>query len=76
MTQSSANSLVLAMTQSGKSLMNSRNRRGPRTVPCGTPLTTGALSETAPSTMLASVRQEGLNPLVGLTLYTIMVDLG
>ena len=48
MTQSSANSLVLAMTQSGKSLMNSRNKRGPRTVPCGRPLTTGTLSETAP----------------------------
>ena len=51
MTRSSANSLALAITQSGKSLINSRNKRGPRTVPCGTPLTTGALSETAPSTM-------------------------
>ena len=51
MTQSSANSLVLAMTQSGKSLINSRNKRGPKMVPCGTLLTTGALSETAPLTM-------------------------
>ena len=51
MTNSSANSLVLAMTQSGKSLIYSKNKRGPRTVPCGTPLTTGALSETALLTM-------------------------
>ena len=51
MTKSSANSLVLAMAQTGKSLINIRNRRGPRTVPCGTPLTTGALSGTAPLKM-------------------------
>ena len=51
MTQSSANSLVLAMTQSGKSLMSSEIKRGPWTVSCGTPLTNGTFSETAQSTM-------------------------
>ena len=51
MTQLCANSPVLAMTQSGKSLMNSRNKREIRTVHCSPALTTGALSETAPSTM-------------------------
>ena len=30
--------------------MNRRNYSGPKTVPCGTPLMTGILSEVAPST--------------------------
>ena len=45
MIQSSANSLVLDSTQAGKSLMNSRKSNGPNTVPCGTPLMTGTLSD-------------------------------
>ena len=49
MIQSSANSLVLDSTQAGKSLMNSRKSNGPNTVPCGTPLMTGTLSDVAPS---------------------------
>ena len=35
--QSSANILVVEDTAAGKSLMNTRNNRGPSTVPCGTP---------------------------------------
>ena len=48
---SSAKRPVLDVTHSGKSLMNIQNKRGPKRVPCGTPLTTGALSEVSPSTM-------------------------
>ena len=48
---SSANSLVEepAEMDSGRSLIYSRKRRGPRTVPCGTPEETGTESEEAPS---------------------------
>ena len=35
---------------SGRSLINSRKSRGPSTEPCGTPLTTGTLSDYNPST--------------------------
>ena len=45
--QSSANSLVLDVTQSGRSLMNNKKRRGPSTVPWGTPLTMGTFSDDA-----------------------------
>ena len=51
MMQSSTNNLVLALTQSGRYVMNNKKRSGPSTVPWGTPLTTGALSDTEPSTM-------------------------
>ena len=50
MIQSLANSLVLDSTQTGKSLLNSRKSNGPNTVPCGTPLMTGTLSDVDPST--------------------------
>ena len=50
MIQSSAKSLVLEVTVPGRSLMNIRKSKGPRTVPCHTPLTTCTLSEVAPST--------------------------
>ena len=48
---SSANSLVEepAEMDSGRSLIYSKKRRGPRTVPCGTPEETGTESEEAPS---------------------------
>ena len=48
--QSSANSLVLDWTQSGRSFMKRRNNNGPKTVPWGTLLITVTLSEVAPST--------------------------
>ena len=48
--QSSAKSRVLDWMQSGRSLINSRNNNGPRTVPWGTPLMTDMLSDVAPST--------------------------
>ena len=54
--QSSANRRVLDWTQSGKSFINNRNSSGPRTVPCGTLLMTGMLSEVAPSTKTCWVR--------------------
>jgi hypothetical protein len=46
---SSANSLVVDVTDSGKSLMYRRNRSGPRTVPWGTPDVTGDLPDFIPS---------------------------
>ena len=48
--RSSAKSRVLDWTQSGRSLINSRNNNGPRTVPWGTPLMTDMLSDVAHST--------------------------
>ena len=65
--QSSANSLVLDVTQSGRSLMNNRKKRGPSTVLWGTPLMTGAFSDVAPSTMTCCVwpgRNDMINPCV------------
>ena len=35
---------MLDWTQPGRSLMNSKNSNGPKTVPCGTPLMTGMFS--------------------------------
>ena len=49
--QSSANKRVLEMILSGRSLINSRNSKGPGTEPSGIPLTTGTLSEKHPSTV-------------------------
>ena len=47
--QSSANSLIVLLhIWSGKSLMYTRNNRGPRTVPCGTPEDTGIEEEQTP----------------------------
>ena len=51
MMQSTANKFGLILTQSGRSFMNSKKKSGPSTVSLGTPLTTGALSDTEPSTM-------------------------
>ena len=49
-TQSSANSLTLLLViDSCRSLMYARNKTGPRTVPCGTPLVTGLGVEVSPS---------------------------
>ena len=46
---SSANRPTWDCTLSGRSLMYSRNRVGPRTEPCGTPEDTGTSSEHSPS---------------------------
>ena len=49
-TQSSAKSLtMLLVIDSCRSLMYARNKTGPRTVPCGTPLVTGLGVEVSPS---------------------------
>ena len=53
--QSSANSLVLNWTQSERSLIKIKNNRGPRTVPCGTPLITWIQSDVEPSTKTPAV---------------------
>lgn len=45
MTQSSAKRRMLDVRLAGKSLIYIRNRRGPRTVPWGTPERTGLLEE-------------------------------
>ena len=42
--------------QSGKSLIYRRNKRGPRTVPCGTPEDTGIEEEQVPLRTTCSVR--------------------
>lgn len=46
----SAKSIVSDDVHSGRSLMKARKRRGPRTVPCGTPEMTSASVDTEPST--------------------------
>ena len=46
----SANNLIEFSTVPGISLMNVKNRTGPRTLPCGTPLVTFTHSEQAPFT--------------------------
>ena len=50
---SSANILMLLMIQVGNSFTNSRNRRGPRTDPWGTPLNTAAQLDNLPLTLTA-----------------------
>ena len=40
--QSSANDLISEFTESGRSFIKRRNKRGPSTVPCGTPESTGS----------------------------------
>ena len=47
---SSANSKMLLVTPSSRSLMYIKNKIGPSTDPCGTPLKTGFQFETSPST--------------------------
>ena len=47
---SSAKSRMLDVTHSGRSFMNIKNNSGSSTVTWGTPLTTLALSDDAPST--------------------------
>ena len=49
--ESSAKSRMSDLVQSGMSLMKVRNRRGPRTVPCGTPERTSAVVDVFPSMM-------------------------
>ena len=45
MAVSSAKSLTLDLTWSGRSFMYARNKMGPRTEPCGTPEETGIVPE-------------------------------
>jgi len=64
---SSANSIMLLTTQSGKSFTNKRNSSGPSTEPCVTQLSTSVNSDKLPFTYTIIVRdvttQEGLEPL-------------
>ena len=50
---SSANRRIFDLMPSGRSLMYSRKRLGPRTDPCGTPDSTGRVSDLVPSTTTA-----------------------
>ena len=52
--QSSAKSQIPDSTQSGRSLIKRRKSRGPKTIPCGTPLSNWMLSDVAPSTVTSS----------------------
>ena len=65
-TQSSAKSLTLLLViDSCRSLMYARNKTGPRTVPCGTPLVTGLGVEVSPSSStrwVLSVRKADSTP--------------
>ena len=45
------------LVQSGMSFMEARNKRGPRTVPCGTPERTSAVVDIFPS-MMTCVRHD------------------
>ena len=47
---SSANILILFTIHDGRSLTNIRNKRGPKTDPCGTPLKTSIQAENDPIT--------------------------
>ena len=53
---SSAKSLTMDLTCSGRSFMYARKRIGPRTEPCGTPEETGFLSELIPLITTACFR--------------------
>ena len=53
---SSAKSLTLDLTCSGRSFMYARKRIGPRTEPCGTPEETGIFSELIPLITTACFR--------------------
>jgi hypothetical protein len=54
--QSSAKSRMRDCTQYGRSFIKIRNNKGHRTVPWGTPLMTGTVSDVAPSTITCCVR--------------------
>ena len=55
--QLSANSLVeLVLITSGRSFINVKNSRGPRTMPCGTPETTSTSEESMPSSSTCFLR--------------------
>ena len=73
--QSSAISLAIVATQSGRSLMNYRKRSGPSTVPLGTPLLTVAFSDVAPSTMTCCVRPARKDLIHSRVPDSIMVEL-
>lgn len=57
---------------SGRSLMKRRNSKGPKTVPCGTPNTTGAVVGIWPSRSTCLVCQEVGNSLEGGASYPIV----
>ena len=54
--QPSAKWRTLEFTQDSESLMGIKNKRGPKTVPCGTPDFTLAILEKLPSTMTRCLR--------------------
>ena len=72
---SSAKSLTLDLTCSGRSFMYARKRIGPRTEPCGTPEETGIFSELIPliTTACFSIIQKVLNPFKSVSSDAIMV---
>ena len=51
---SSANIRILVLIQSGRSFTNNRNRSGPNTDPCGTPLSTFTHDERLPLMAIAT----------------------
>ena len=57
---------VLDFTLEGRSLMNARNSKGPRTLPCGTPKVTGVVSEQEPSSTTCCVQIINSVPLINL----------
>ena len=54
--QSSANSLASDSVDSGRSLINSKKRKGPSTVPCDTPDSTSVVVDLWPSSCTSCVR--------------------
>ena len=74
--QSSANIRIPDSTQSGRSLIKTRKSRGPKTVPCGTPLSTWMLSDVAPFTVTCrTVSEKCPDPFKSAPSYTIMTHL-
>ena len=75
--QSSTNRRTLLLTAHGRSLMNSVNKRGPSTDPCGTPdfyldfIGFNSIQYNG----LRPVRQETLNQIVQFTPNSIMLKL-
>ena len=61
-TESSANRRTVEWILSGRSLMYIRKRRGPSTVPCGTPDLTWVQGECSPLTTTLCSREEFRDP--------------
>ena len=68
---SSAKSRTCDDSESGRSLIKTRNKIGPRTDPCGTPDVTGADAELSPSTTTLCDRPDRKSSIHGSTLPRI-----